>query len=160
MAERDESHPQHEHVTGTTVAGGIGLEEVNARKGENQYDSLFAIQARMLVTQQTHYETVLANERSHTENLRSELVRGIGNRNTTDFLSTLRHLDTGGEEARAEALASRGHIGADVNAIFGQSAMAKLADALVPTIVEAAKPKIAEIVKAAVAEAFASRAGS
>lgn len=73
--------------------GVLNLDDLLGDDKDSSTDRLLAIQERMLLHQQIHFETVLSNERAHTEALRAELVRGHRNAVTADHLAALGHAD-------------------------------------------------------------------
>lgn len=74
---------------------GPGILNLDDLVGGNEppMERLLAMQDRMLMNQQIHFETALSNERAHNEALRAELVRGHRNALTADHLAALGHSD-------------------------------------------------------------------
>lgn len=136
-------------TSGQSAEGGVVGEEGNNRKGENTYDQIVS-------TTLSHFQGLLAQERQHSANLQAEVLRGIGNRQTTDHLSVVRHLDSGVEEGVATAMITRGQTAADTNIAGSQNVTVQLLSALMPKILEAATPKLAEAILPLVVEALKS----
>lgn len=106
-------------IIGPSIEGGVVHDEGNARKGEENYQNQRAI------------------DLGHHQRLQVLAEAKIADAQFAAHLANLRALDSGIEEASANAITSRLQTGMDTNLVQSNTALQRLVEALVPRILDA-----------------------